>query len=675
MNRRASDSGPQALPCRRATYWLAALAVLLIAAVFRAALITELPPGVIHDEVWERLNAQRVLDGELAPYYPQGGGREALYIWLQAASVALLGDNLIAMRLPSVALGVVLTALTLALGARLFNRAAALVAALVSATCFWPALFSRLALRNIALPVVIALATYTLYRALTDDAPRWLALRFGLAGVFLGIAPYTFPGAWGLPLFLAPFVFYLAGFERERMRGRWAGLVAALAVAALIAAPLVIYRQTHPEATVRAVQVDEPLRAALAGDFGPILSNIPLVLSMFTVQGDHGLEYNLQWRPVFAEPLTSALLYLGLALAVWGALFPARARRAALLQPAAGRLPCVLTLLMSLAMLAPTIVTSDARNPSRPIGLLATLFFFVGLGAYAVWRGLVARWSRAGRRLATGVLALTLALNAYLTARDLFAWADNPVVRFLYQDDLYQIARYLDAAKDATGTPIAIAGLTPDTMDPMSLRLLMARRDLAPGFFDGQRALLLPADDAPARILVPDLLTLHPTVEAMLAAHGERFDAQGFTRWELAQSVAPPHSVTVRDLSAAGSLATLKAVAWDQFTPGATANLLTIWETHAPSETRLRIFVHLMDTAQTQVLAQDDALGVPSLQWRPGEVFYQTHTLAFPADLSPGETVLRVGLYDPLTGARIPFDNGVDAVTLPLSIPVGIPVD
>ncbi|MCZ7547358.1 MAG: glycosyltransferase family 39 protein [Anaerolineae bacterium] len=160
-------------PNRRPGYWLAALAVLMLAGAFRAVLITELPPGIIHDEVWNRLNVQQVLDGVIAPYYTQGGGREALYFFLQARSVAALGENLVAMRLPSVALGTALVALTVALGARLFNRAVGLLAALALASSFWAVLFSRLAVRNMTLPVVIALAAYTLYRALTDDAGRW----------------------------------------------------------------------------------------------------------------------------------------------------------------------------------------------------------------------------------------------------------------------------------------------------------------------------------------------------------------------------------------------------------------------------------------------------------------------------------------------------------------------
>jgi hypothetical protein len=658
--KRHSTSKSETHPSRRIAYWAAVLGALLLAAVFRAALITEVPPGIIHDEVWNRANVQHVFDGELPPYYPEGGGREALYLFVQAASVALLGDNLIAMRLPSITFGVALVALTCALGARLFNRAVGLVAALTLASCFWAVLFSRLAVRNISLPAVLALGVYVLYRALTDRAsPRDIFSRFLLAGFLLGLAPYTFPGAWGLPVFLGPLTLYLALFERERMRGRWAGLAVTLGVALLMAVPPVAYRQAHPEATARALQVDAPLRAALERDFGPVLNNVPLVLSMFTVEGDHGLEYNLQWRPVFPEPLISALFYLGIALALWRLLRPRR-------------LPYVLVLLLSLAMLAPTILTSDARNPSRPIGLLAVLFFYVGLGAGALWTWLGARWGKAGRRAAVALIALAVALNVFLTARDLFdRWADNPVVRFLYQDELYDIARYLDASGEeavAEG-PVTIAGLTPDWVDPTSLRILMARRDLSPGFFDGQGALLVPAEGA-ARVLVPNTLTLHPAVEGMLAQSGQSFAEAGFVRWEVPAGVAPPPDYTVTPVNAPCPLATLTAVAWDAPpAPGRTVKVLTAWQTHGPSDTRLRIFVHLMDGGQRDLLAQHDDLDVPSLQWRTGEVFFQTHALNIPPDLPPGEYALRVGLYDPLTGARVRFDDGADAATLPLTFP------
>lgn len=482
---------------------------------------------------------------------------------------------------------------------------------------------------------------------------------FLLAGAALGLTVYTFPGAWGIPIFLFPLIAYLARFERERMRGRWAGLALMLVVMAVIAAPAVVYLQAHPEVRGRAEQVGEPLVAALAGDFGPALANIPYVLTMFTVEGDHGLEYNLQWRPVFPEPLISALFYLGVVVSLWRLVWP----------DARGRLPYVILWLMSAAMLAPTILTSDARNPSRPIGLLAVLFFYVGLGVDALWQ-----WAkqRRGARIVAALLVVAFALNAGLTAWDLFdRWNHNPVVQFLYQHDFYQIARYLDAEDDPGA--VTIAGLTPDWVDPTSLRILMAREDadIAPGFFDGQGALLLPAAGT-AQVFAPDILTLHPAVQAMLDGAGASYKEDGFTRWEVRAPAALPAGYALTPLDAANPLAALTGIAWDRLAPGETARLITVWETRAPSTGRLRIFMHLMGTAQTTLYAQYDALHVPSMQWRAGEVFYQMHTLDIPAGLPPGEYVLRVGLYEyePPTGARVIFDDGSDAATLSVTVTI-----
>lgn len=645
----------------RRRYWLAALGVLLVAAILRALLITETPPGIIHDEVWNRANIDLIYAGHIAPYYPNGSGREALYLFAQAASVAELGENLVAMRLPSIGFGMVLVAATVALGRRMFGALVGLVAGLALATSFWAVLFSRLAVRNISLPAVLALTLYALYRALSAEeaASRTATGFFAAAGFMLGLTPYTFPGAWGLPLFIIPLIAYLALFEREPMRGRWAGLSLMLIIAVVMAAPAAAYLHGHPEMRGRAEQVNEPLLAALAGDFGPVLSNIPYVLTMFTIKGDHGLEYNVQWRPVFPEPLVSGLFYLGVILALWRLARP----------DDRGRLPYVLLWLASAAMLAPTIFTSDARNPSRPIGLLAVLFFFVGLGAEGIWRWL--RTRRNGQRAAAALLAVTFMLNTGLTGWDLFErWPNNPVVQFLYQHDLYQIARYLDA--QGQPGPATIAGLTPDWVDPMSLRLLMARRDIAPGFFDGQGALLLSgaSGEGETQVLVPDMLTLHPAVKAMLAGASSAHQADGFTRWVAGPPVEIPEGYVWQSIEAYSPLATLTGVGWDSLTQGQPANLITGWQTHAASTGRLRVFIHLMDGGQSSLYAQDDGLHVPSMQWRPDEVFYQTHALDIPADLPPGEYILRIGLYEyePDTGTRVIFEGGSDAVNLPITV-------
>ena len=43
--------------------------------------------------------------------------------------------------------------------------------------------------------------------------------------------------------------------------------------------------------------------------------------------------------------------------------------------------------------------------------------------------------------------------------------------------------------------------------------------------------------------------------------------------------------------------------------------------------------------------------------WLPGEIISDTHALALPATLLPGRYTLRLGLYDPASGERLPISS------------------
>jgi hypothetical protein len=105
----------------------------------------------------------------------------------------------------------------------------------------------------------------------------------------------------------------------------------------------------------------------------------------------------------------------------------------------------------------------------------------------------------------------------------------------------------------------------------------------------------------------------------------------------------------------------------DVAAPGSSLAVELIWTTEQRVNTPYKVFVHLVD-ANGAVLAQHD--GVPGAgrypvdQWSVGETVHDRHGILMPAALS-GDLALRVGLYDPATGARVPLRGGDDALTLP----------
>ena len=92
-----------------------------------------------------------------------------------------------------------------------------------------------------------------------------------------------------------------------------------------------------------------------------------------------------------------------------------------------------------------------------------------------------------------------------------------------------------------------------------------------------------------------------------------------------------------------------------------------VWRAEAETTIDYHVFVHLVD-AGGEIVAQSDAAPAnwtrPTTGWLPGEYVVDTHTLTLPATLPEGRLTLRVGLYDPDTGARLVSDRG-DFVTIP----------
>ncbi len=226
--------------------------------------------------------------GNFAIYYTEAYGHEAGFHYLQALSVALLGDHALALRLPAVFAGLLLVAIQYALTRRLFGVPVALIATALLAVLFWPVFYSRLGLRAMLLPVVAGVSLYCWWQAWTWDQPRnkrgqrppvlvqlsrQPSFWFALAGLFAGLTLYTYMAARAVPIFYAVWLLYLFLFHRPRFRQKWRGILLFVLLFALVAAPLLIFLQSNPGAEFRISEIDAPLQALLAGDLRPVIEN------------------------------------------------------------------------------------------------------------------------------------------------------------------------------------------------------------------------------------------------------------------------------------------------------------------------------------------------------------------------------------------------------------------
>ena len=676
------------------------VAILLVATALRVigldnfpTLQGATPPGLEHDEVAHWLINRDILAGEHAIYFSDAYGHEALYHYAQAYFGAAVGDHALALRLPSAYLGVLLVAVSYALGRRMFGVRMGLISAAFLAVLFWPVFYSRLALRAISLPVLSGLSAWAWWRAFGPirdceyrmpneeaSAPstplhhslaplhaRWLVL----SGVLAGLSLHTYMAARAVPIFYALFTIYLALFHHQTFRVNRRGIAAFWLALAAVALPLVAYLLLNPGAEVRIAEVDAPLRALLAGDPRPVLENAVKIAGGFAVRGDPLWRQGIAGRPIF-DPVLGLLFYAGVALCLWRW----REQRHAFL------------LLWLLASVVPSLVTIDAPSTIRMINLLPVLMIYPLLPVQALVAAVVEQrrrresdstaavksirgqvihfgpqlstvWTRLSTDFATaiagGALILLLLYHAWGTAAGLWrVWPANEEVQFVWQAALTEAAAYLDGS--AAAGPVAVGGWTPETMDPPTMELSLRRDDLALRFFNPTESLLLPEPDNETATLVrPAILSLAPALEVITGrweisppgfAEGVQFARYQYDALPTLRPDFPADVAYGDELRFLGH--SLDPACSD---PEETCGVTTFWRVLSPAGKPRRIFLHVMGP-DGALLAQDDRLGAPAEYWQPGDVVIQRLIPLHRA----GE--LRLGVYDPVSGQRLLTEDG-----------------
>ncbi len=342
------------------------LALTLLAFFLRVWQLEQVPPGWRDDELIESLViSQKILAGDLAVFYPDASGHEALYHALKAPLMAIFGSNALGMRFLAAVLGTLAVPLTYVLGQRMFGRRVGLVAAACLATSFWGLMYARVGIRHVAMPVFALATFYWFWRAVERDweirrlgnwkrgrgaeeqrsrgareslsvsqspslsiAPHYsLATRHWLAaGLWMGLGFYTYFASRGVPLVLLAFGGYWLLLARPLLRRSWRGMVLMFVLAGLLALPLVITLGRQPESEARVAEVAVPLVEARAGNFEPLLAHVVAAFNMIHSDGDPEWLYNIPGRPVFG-PIGAIFFWLGVGVAVVGVILNAEAQR------------------------------------------------------------------------------------------------------------------------------------------------------------------------------------------------------------------------------------------------------------------------------------------------------------------------------------------------------------
>ena len=649
---------------KRAIEWGAVIALLFVAFVMRTARLADVPPGLHHDEVIYSVIAEKALAGGWSIFYPEGQGREGFYTPFLAAALKWLGTGTFALRVPSVFLSILGLCAVYALTRRLFGPVVALFALAEMSMTFWSVFAGRVAMRAVTEPLVAALAAWALWHAISSfkSLSDFKAWPFIIAGCLIGLTVYTYRGARALPGILLLLPVYLALSDRVTLKRLWRGLAICAVVAGTVAAPLVIFLNAHPGIDQLSwAGRDRVLQALQAGDLRPALGTTVATLGAFFVRGDPDDFYNLGGRPVF-EPVTGALFAIGVLIA----LRRIREQRYAYL------------LMWFVLALAPGLVSEPAPHFYRIIGAQMAAFAFPGV-ALATVKSQISnlKWNARSLKLEiwylTFVAVLAIGDGAW-NARDYFiTWGRKDTVRVLWNEPMAEIAGYLDHSDEQA--PVAICTLLVNRREPWLrpapdfIRYLM-RRDNGPlRFYDCRYSLVFPGggaetryafpgtaptDQFVSRLLIPWLGGASP-IQGVLLSPGNallRANVHAALDAKLAQLASTPV-----DFGHVVELLGYEMPALNP-KPGQPIVLVTWWRVNQrPAIANLTMFVHLL--REERIVAQQDLLSVMADTLYPGDVFAQVHEfVTIPADASPGDYEIAVGMYSVDTGQRLTIYRG-----------------
>jgi 4-amino-4-deoxy-L-arabinose transferase-like glycosyltransferase len=380
-------------------FWLELFIVLTLTALalsVRLYRLPEIPPGLYSDEAANGVDILGVLGGQHPIFFERNNGREPLFIYLQALSVAQLGATPFALRLTSALIGAATVPAVYWLAREAFAasqdvnaRWLALWTALFLTFSYWHINFSRIGLRAIMLPLLAAVTFAWFWRAWRHLEARerlpWLDLV--LCGVFMGLSLYTYVAARFLPVLLIVVVLAASlqyGRQAERRRRIAMGTAIIGATALMIFAPLGAFFLSHPASFWQHVNNMSALGpTGHAAAWQDLAESTLKTMGMFWVTASGGV-LDPAARPG-VDPVLGVWLALGIILALkrWRSL------------------PYLFTLAWMLLLAVPAMISEGAPNFLRALGVVPAVYMLAVLAMLAAGRRLVKE-----KRLLTALIPL-----------------------------------------------------------------------------------------------------------------------------------------------------------------------------------------------------------------------------------------------------------------------------
>ncbi len=636
------------------------IALFLLALALRLWQIGDMPQGWRDDELINSLViSQKVLDGDIALYYPDASGHEGLYHILNAAFLAVFGAGGMGIRALSAILGALAVPLTYLLGRNLFDEWTGVTAASALAVSFWSLMYSRIGLRHIFMPLLATAAFYFFWRGFThqkkgDSAGRSYAYLW--TAVFAGLSFYTYFASRGLPLILLAFMGMLLLFDRQQVKRHWRGWGMMLLMTAVIALPLFLTLNRQPKSESRIAELAVPLVEAKKGNFEPLKEHIIITFSMFHADGDSEWLYNIPHRPVFGT-IGALFFWTGILIALYHTLTLFTARQSL---PNTRYAPAFL-LIWWLAGISPAFISVPPASLGHTIMGQTAVYLIAALPIWAV--GIGDPETGIGPRI--GQIALALLLVGSITVRDLpdyfVEWPSHGMVRFLYRTDIKEVADYLNENEIAD---VSIGSYLAGRWDQLALEIDAEETDNV-RWFNPERALFL----SPALSFTNYPPITNPYTN-WLAKDG--IPVGGYTLTSITRAVETKEEAVCFEngicwtaVSYQPDQAVLE-LGWTVL-PAYEKPPFTLISNPPPPDVyagaRLSVFTQLQDT-DGNFLVGDDGLWVDPHSLHANDIFLQQHHLPLPNNTIPAAIIF--GLYDPMTGQRLLTESGAEFITIPI---------
>lgn len=294
---------------------LLGLAVIALVLFFRLYRLNQTPPEMFSDHAEKLLDVWDVLHGQTRIFFPRNTGREALQMYMAAATILLFktGYSHLTLKIGTVLAGLLTLPFIYLLGKELGSKRIGLLAVAFAGISYWHNVISRVGLRFPLYPLFVAPSLYYLLRGIRTSNRN----DFILSGVFLGIGLHGYTPIRILPIVILIAVgIYLLHAQSRGLRKQtvW-GLLVLAVVALMVFLPLLRYSLDNPEAfSYRSFSRMGSVERPLPGPAGEIfLKNLWKSLTMFAWDDGEIWVISVTHRPAL-DVISAALFYLGVVL-------------------------------------------------------------------------------------------------------------------------------------------------------------------------------------------------------------------------------------------------------------------------------------------------------------------------------------------------------------------------